>query len=143
MEDAKNERAQLGRSLRRVVLLGFAYALAGNGVLYASYYNSGIIDSGYLVCALLAVAFAVPVVLLFRNRHWYFPAFIFLFWIPFSVLIGYLLSLALPMTMDSYEFGLLLVYYLILNVIAIVVGLALGMIVNALWLLGSRLKAGK
>ncbi|WP_028608336.1 hypothetical protein [Paenibacillus harenae] len=139
-QEVSKEQALFRRSLRHVFLLSALYALAGNAFLYASYYNSRIVDWSYLISAIMIAAFAVPVVLLFRNRHWYIPVFIILFWIPFSVLFAFLLSRVLPMTGDPYDFGLLLVYYLILNVIAIVLGIALGMIVNALWLLWSKLK---
>jgi hypothetical protein len=139
--EGSKEQAVIRRSLRHVITLSVLYALTGNAVLYASYYKSGIVDWSYLICALMVVAFAAPVVLLFRNRHWYFPAFIFLFWIPFSVLFAFLFSRILPMTEDSYEFGLLLVYYLILNIIAVVLGIALGMVVNAFWLLWRKLKS--
>lgn len=126
------------RSMRWVLLLSAVYAAASNVFLYSAYFYNGIVEQSYIICAVMIVAFALPIVKLFRNRHWYFPTFIFLFWIPFSVLLAYVLSLVLPMTNSAVDFGLLLVYCLILNVIVMVLGIGLGMLANASWLLWKK-----
>lgn len=131
------------RSMRWVLLLSAIYAAVGNLFLYGAYFNSGIIKRSYIICAIMIIAFALPIVKLFRNRHWYFPAFIFLFWIPFSVLLAYLLSKLLPLSDNNADFGLLLVYFLILNILVIVLGIGLGMLVNGCWMLWDKYNRSK
>ncbi|WP_138753788.1 hypothetical protein [Paenibacillus sinopodophylli] len=138
MEEAVKEQMLFKRSMRTVLLLSFLYAAAGNVWMYAAYFNSGIVENSYLICAGMVLVFAMPIVKWFRNRHWYFPIFIFLFWIPFSVLLAYVLSQILPLSQQNTDFGLLLVYYLILNVLVMLVGLGLGMLVNVCWMLWDR-----
>lgn len=131
------------RSMKRVLLLSAIYAGAGNLFLYAAYFNSGVIKRSYIICAIMIIAFALPIVKLFRNRHWYFPAFIFLFWIPFSVLLAFVLSKVLPQSDNNADFGLLLVYFLILNILVIVLGIGLGMLVNGCWMLYDKYNRAK
>jgi hypothetical protein len=132
----------LRRSMRRVLLLSLIYALAANALMYAAYFARGIVKWNLPIGIVLVAAYAVPIVLWFRNRHWYFPAFIFLFWIPFSVLIGYGLSLLLPLEQSAdYSMDLLVVVYLIVNVIITLLGLATGMLVNGILALRSRSQA--
>jgi hypothetical protein len=45
---------------------------------------------------------------------------------------------ALPLADDDYGFALLIVYFLILNVFVIVLGILLGMVINACWMLWSK-----
>lgn len=143
MEEAAKEQVLFRRSIRLVLLLSAIYAAAGNVFLYAAYFNSGILEWSYMICALMIIGFALPIVKLFRNRHWYFPAFIFLFWIPFSVLLAYVLSLVLPAPDHYADFGLLLVYFLILNVVVMVLSIALGIIINACWMLLEKFRQNK
>ncbi|MGO4549303.1 hypothetical protein AB4Z29_31440 [Paenibacillus sp. 2TAB23] len=143
MEEAVMEQALFKRSMRIVLLLSLIYAVAGNMFLYTAYFNSGIVKNSYIICALMVVAFSVPIVKWFRNRHWYFPIFIFLFWIPFSVLLAYVLSQVLPLSRNDTDFGLMLVYFLILNVMIMLLSIALGMLINAGWLLRERYKRAK
>lgn len=143
MEEAAKEQVLFRRSIRLVLLLSAIYAAVGNVFLYAAYFNSGILEWSYMICALMIFGFALPIVKLFRNRHWYFPAFIFLFWIPFSVLLAYALSLVLPSPDHYADFGLLLVYFLILNVVVMVLSIALGIIINACWMLLEKFRQNK
>jgi hypothetical protein len=143
MEEAAKEPMLFKRSMKSVLLLSAIYAAVSNVYLYSAYFNSRIIEWSYLICTLMVIAFVLPIVKLFRNQHWYFPAFIFLFWIPFSVLLAYVLSQVLPITDDYVDFGLLLVYCLILNVAAMVLSIALGMIINTGWMLWHRMKQNK
>lgn len=138
MEEVPEERLLFRRSMRSVLLLSAVYALAGNAFLYSAYFINAVIEWSYIICTVMVIGYAIPVVKLFRNRHWYFPAFIFLFWVPFSVLFAFLIGKVLPLTDDDYGFGLLLVYFLILNVIVIVLGIILGMVINACWMLWSK-----
>ncbi|MEV5029776.1 hypothetical protein [Paenibacillus sp. LPE1-1-1.1] len=138
MEEAVKEQVLFKRSMRSVLLLSLIYAAAGNAFLYTAYFNSAIVERSYLVCGLMIFAFAIPIVKLFRNRHWYFPIFIFLFWIPFSVLLAFALSQILPLSQNDTDFGLLLVYFLILNVLVMVLSIALAMIINAFWMLWGK-----
>ncbi|WP_139996870.1 hypothetical protein [Paenibacillus paridis] len=140
MEEIPKEQVLFKRSMRSVLVLSVIYAVACNVFLYAAYFNSGIIKLSYLICVIMILAFAAPIVKLFRNRHWYFPAFIFLFWIPLSVILAFVLSQVLPLSDNQTDFGLLLVYFLILNVLVMVLGLSLGMLVNACWLLWDKSK---
>jgi uncharacterized membrane protein len=140
MEEIPKEQVLFKRSMRSVLVLSVIYAVACNVFLYAAYFNSGIIKQSYLICVIMILAFAAPIVKLFRNRHWYFPAFIFLFWIPLSVILAFVLSQVLPLSDNQTDFGLLLVYFLILNVLVMVLGLSLGMLVNACWMLWDKSK---
>jgi hypothetical protein len=121
-----------------VLLLSAAYALAGNAFLYSAYFNNDVMKWSYIISTFMVIGYAIPIVVLFRNRHWYFPPFIFLFWIPFSVLFALLFGKALPLADDDYGFALLIVYFLILNVFVIVLGILLGMVINACWMLWSK-----
>ncbi len=133
MQDISEDQRLIRLSMRRVLLLSLAYALAGNAFMYAAYYNRGIIEWNVPISLLLIAAFAAPIVRWFGNRHWYFPVFIFLFWIPFSVLIGYGLSVALPLRTDAPDsFDLLVVVYLMINVAVVLLGLAAGMLINGI-----------
>lgn len=138
MEEKTNNQMVFRRSLLLSVLLGAAYALAGNAFLYSAYFNSGIIKHSYVICIVMIVLFAVPVVWLFHNRSWYFPVFIFMFWVPFSVLFAFVLGKTLPLIEGDTGFSLLLAYFLILNVTVIVLGLALGMLINGCWALRNK-----
>jgi len=140
MKEVNSEQILIGRSMRLVVLLSVIYALAGNAFFYISYYNAGIIDWSYLISAFLIMAFAAPIIRFFRNRHWYFPIFIFLFWIPFSVLFAFVLSKLLKLSLYDYDFGLLLVYFLVLNIMIIVLGITLGIVVNGVMVIWSKYK---
>ncbi|HTG70423.1 MAG TPA: hypothetical protein VL921_14290 [Candidatus Udaeobacter sp.] len=143
MEEAAKEEAVFRRSMRSVLVLSIVYAAAGNVFLYSAYFNSGIVKWSYIICTLMIFAFTLPIVKLFRNRHWYFPAFIFLFWIPFSVLLAYVLSQVLPVSDNYADLGLLLVYFLILNVVVMVLSIAFGMTINGCWMLWKRAKRSK
>ncbi|WP_169084439.1 hypothetical protein [Paenibacillus sp. PL91] len=143
MEEAAKEQLLFRRSMRLVLLLSAIYAVVSNVFLYAAYFNSGIVEWSYLICAIMVIAFVVPIVMLFRNRHWYFPAFIFLFWIPFSVLLAFILSQVLPISDHYADFGLLLVYCLILNVVVMVLSIVLGIIINTGWILWQRINDSK
>lgn len=140
MAEHTKEQLQIRRSMRSVAALSLLYAAAGNAFLYSAYYFNGIIERSSLIGVLMIIAYAAPVVMLFRNRHWYFPAFIILFWIPFSVLLAFALYRLLPLRDDDY-FGMLLVYCLVLNVTVLLLGIALGMLVNACLAVWSRVKA--
>ncbi len=131
MEEATKEPMLFRRSMRSVLILSAIYAALSNVFLYTAYFYSGIVERSYIICTIMIIAFALPIVKLFRNQHWYFPIFIFLFWIPFSVLLAFVLSQVLPLSDNTVDFGLLLVYFLILNVIVTLLGIALGMIFNA------------
>ncbi|OBZ10034.1 hypothetical protein [Bacillus sp. FJAT-26390] len=143
MEAAAKEPMLFKRSMKSVLLLSAIYAVVSNVYLYSAYFNSSVIEWSYLICTVMVIAFVLPIVKLFRNQHWYFPAFIFLFWIPFSVLLAFVLSQVLPVTDDYVDFGLLLVYCLILNVAVMVLSIALGMIINTGWMLWHRMKQNK
>lgn len=140
MKEANNEQTLIGRSMRLVVLLSIIYALAGNAFFYISYYNVGIVEYSYLIAVFLMVAFAAPIIRFFRNSHWYFPIFIFLFWIPFSVLFAFVLSKLLKLSLYDYDFGLLLVYFLVLNVMITVLGITLGIVVNGITVIWAKYK---
>lgn len=141
MEKAPKEELLIKRSMRSVLLLSAIYAIVSNIYLYTAYYNNVIIKWSYPICTILVIAFAFPIVKWFRNRHWYFPALIVLFWIPFGVLLGYLLSKILPNSTDNYDFGLLLVYFFILNVSVMFLAVALGMLINACWMLWAKFRS--
>lgn len=130
MEEVTKEQLLFRRSMRLVLVLSAIYAAVSNVFLYTAYYYSGIVEQSYIICMIMIVAFALPIVKFFRNQHWYFPIFIFLFWIPFSVLLAFILSQVLPRSDNTVDFGLLLVYCLILNVIVTLLGITLGMIFN-------------
>ncbi|MCA0756128.1 hypothetical protein KP806_13815 [Paenibacillus sp. N4] len=140
MAEHTKEQQQIRRSMRWVVTLSLLYAAAGNAFLYSAYFYNGIVERSSLIGGLMIIAFAAPVVALFRNRHWYFPAFIFLFWIPFSVLLAFALYRLLPLREDDY-FGMLLVYCLVIHITVVLLGIALGMLVNACLAVWSRVKA--
>ncbi|WP_424766564.1 hypothetical protein [Paenibacillus sp. sgz302251] len=139
MKEKTEEQVLVRRSMRLVLLLSVVYALAGNIFFYSGYYNNNVIEWSYLISVIMIIAFALPVVMLFRNRHWYFPLFIFLFWIPFSVLIAFLLSRVLPLSGEQ-DLALMLFYFLILNLMVILVGIALGMSINGFLMLWKKLK---
>lgn len=141
MEKATDEQLLIKRSMRSVLLLSVIFAIIANVLMYSAYFNSEIVKWSYFICMVLIIGYAIPIVRLFRNRHWYFPTFIPLFWIPFVVLLGFLLNKVLPMSNDYQNFELLLVYYFILNVIVLVLGIALGMIINASLMLKKRLSS--
>jgi hypothetical protein len=143
MEEAAKEQMLFRRSMRSVLLLSAIYAVVSNVFLYSAYFNNGIVERSYFICTLMVIGFVLPIVKLFRNRHWYFPAFIFLFWIPFSVLLAFILNQVLPLSDHYGDFGLLLVYCLILNVVVMVLSIAIGMIINTGWLLWDRIKKSK
>lgn len=141
MEKATDEQLLIKRSMRSVLLLSVIFAIIANVLMYSAYFNSEIVKWSYFICMVLIIGYAIPIVKLFRNRHWYFSAFIPLFWIPFVVLLGFLLNKVLPMSNDYQNFELLLVYYFILNVIVLVLGIALGMIINASLMLKKKLSS--
>ncbi|MNZ85867.1 hypothetical protein D3C78_1046730 [compost metagenome] len=132
------EQLSFSRAMRQVVLLSFLYALISNGFLYAAYYSPVIVEWSYVIALLLIVVISIPIIIWFFNRYWYFPAFIFMFWIPFSVLLAYFLYQVLPTGSNDYEFGLLLLFYLILDVFVVVAGIGLGMAVNGIRVLSRR-----
>ncbi|WP_188892332.1 hypothetical protein [Paenibacillus radicis (ex Gao et al. 2016)] len=94
-----------------------------------AYYSDAIFNNSYWIAAVLAALYAVPVVIWFRNRYWYFPLFIPVLWVPFVVITGFIFPRLPEGAMGG---GMLLLFIHILNLGAVALGVALGMTVNAI-----------
>ncbi|GGG85329.1 hypothetical protein GCM10010918_49100 [Paenibacillus radicis (ex Gao et al. 2016)] len=125
--------AEKKRSFRRAtliaVLASVIYALIGNTFFNMAYYSDAIFNNSYWIAAVLAALYAVPVVIWFRNRYWYFPLFIPVLWVPFVVITGFIFPRLPEGAMGG---GMLLLFIHILNLGAVALGVALGMTVNAI-----------
>ncbi|MGO4373910.1 hypothetical protein [Paenibacillus sp. 2TAB19] len=141
MEEISDKYAWFKRSARNASLLSVAYALVTNAVYIASYYAAFVIEYSYIICLLLAAMFAVPIIWLFRSRHWYFPVFIVLLWIPLNLVIGFAISGLLPEGGGEIGDGLAMFFFFILNLVSVVCGTAAGMIVNGILFFSRKLKS--
>ncbi|MFF2092510.1 hypothetical protein [Paenibacillus sp. NPDC058174] len=121
------------RSFRKAtliaVLASVIYALIGNTFFNMAYHNDAVFNNSYWIAGVLAVLYAVPVVIWFRNRYWYFPLFIPVLWVPFAVITGLLFPRLPEGAMGG---GMLLLFIHILNLGAVGLGAALGMTVNGI-----------
>ncbi|MDQ0113551.1 hypothetical protein [Paenibacillus harenae] len=141
METAVDKYALFKRSARNASLVCIAYSLVTNAVYFASYYSSFIIDYSYYICFLLAAVFAVPVIWLFRGKHWYFPVFIAMLWIPVNLVIGFAVPGMLPEDGGETGDGLALFFFFILNLVSVACGTLTGMIVNGILFFYRKLKS--
>lgn len=129
MEEAKHRSFR--RSMLFVVLLSVIYAIIGNTFYSIANRYSAVIDMAYTISILLTVLQAVPVVLWFRNKYWYFPLFIPVLWVPMAVIASFLFSSIFPASEDEIGGGILMVFIYGLNLGTIVIGVLLGIVVNA------------
>ncbi|GLX70080.1 hypothetical protein [Paenibacillus glycanilyticus] len=114
-----------------VVLASVIYAVIGNTFFQLAYRYSAAIDEAYIVFALTSAVYALPVIYWFRRKYWYFALFIPVIWVPMLMITGYLMGLVFPLPEDDYGAGMLLLFIHGLNFAAVVLGVALGLTVNA------------
>lgn len=120
------------RSTLYVVLMSVIYAIIGNTFFHMAYRSSAVIDQSYLIVAVLAVLYVIPVVLWFRSRYWYFPLFIPILWVPMTVISSFLFGILFPLPEEDMGGGLLLLFIHGLNLGSVLLGVALGMTANGL-----------
>ncbi|MCM3628014.1 hypothetical protein M3194_11630 [Paenibacillus glycanilyticus] len=114
-----------------VVLASVIYAVIGNTFFQLAYRYSAAIDEAYIVFAITSAVYALPVMLWFRRKYWYFALFIPVIWVPMLLITGYLMGIVFPLPKDDYGAGMLLLFIHGLNLAAVIIGIALGLTVNA------------
>lgn len=114
-----------------VVLLSVIYAVIGNTFFQLAYRYSAAIDEAYLFFAITSAVYALPVIIWFRRKYWYFALFIPVIWVPMLIITGYLMGVLFPLPEDDYGAGMLLLFIHGLNLAAVILGVALGLTVNA------------
>jgi hypothetical protein len=114
-----------------VVLASVIYALIGNTFFQLAYRYSAAIDEAYIVFAVTSAVYALPVIVWFRRKYWYFALFIPVIWVPMLVVTGYLMGVIFPLPEDDSGGGVLLLFVHGLNLAAVIIGVALGLTVNA------------
>jgi|GEM_PF-6921351 hypothetical protein len=124
-------KAGYGRAAFFVMMISVIYALIGNTFFQLAYRYSAAIDEAYIVFAITSAVYALPVMLWFRRKYWYFALFIPVIWVPMLIITGYLMGAVFPLPEDDYGAGMLLLFIHGLNLAAVVIGVALGLTVNA------------
>ncbi|WP_127497959.1 hypothetical protein [Paenibacillus glycanilyticus] len=141
----KQVRPGYQRAAFFVVLLSVIYAVIGNTFFQLAYRYSAAIDEAYIVFAITSAVYALPVILCFRRKYWYFALFIPVIWVPMLMITGYLMGAVFPLPEDDYGAGMLLLFIHGLNLAAVILGVALGLTVNAAiaaWRKFSRVQKG-
>ncbi|MUT65121.1 hypothetical protein GOM71_04155 [Paenibacillus sp. NEAU-GSW1] len=92
-----------------------------------AYYSEAVIANSYFIFAVMAVLFTVPVVVWFRSRYWYFPLFIPVLWVPFTIITMFIIP-GLPE--DDMGGGMLALYIYFLMLGAVLLGSIIGMTIN-------------
>ncbi|MFF2481231.1 hypothetical protein [Paenibacillus sp. NPDC058071] len=113
------------------VAISVIYAIFGNTFFYLASRYTMVLDQSYTVFILFAAMIAASVIWRFRSRYWYFPLFIPILWIPFTVIFAFLMSAVFPLPEDNLGGGLMVLFIHGLNLGAVLIGVALGMAVNA------------
>ncbi|SFF23001.1 hypothetical protein SAMN05216378_5585 [Paenibacillus catalpae] len=124
-------KAGYSRAAFFVVMVSVIYAVIGNTFFQLAYRYSAAIDEAYIVFAVTSAVYALPVIVWFRRRYWYFALFIPVIWVPMLVVTGYLMGLLFPLPEDDLGGGMLLLFVHGLNLGAVIIGVALGLTVNA------------
>ncbi|MGO4110715.1 hypothetical protein [Paenibacillus sp. YAF4_2] len=124
-------RPGFSRATLFVVLASVIYAVIGNTFFQLAYRYSAAIDEAYIVFAVTSAVYALPVIVWFRRKYWYFALFIPVIWVPMLVVTGYLMGLVFPLPEDDLGGGVLLLFVHGLNLAAVIIGVALGLSVNA------------
>lgn len=124
-------RPEFSREALFVVLASVIYAVIGNTFFQLAYRYSAAIDEAYIVFAITSAVYALPVILWFRRKYWYFALFIPVIWVPMLVVTGYLMGLVFPLPEDDLGGGVLLLFVHGLNLAAVIIGVVLGLSVNA------------